>query len=86
VKVGPTFPARFVGDVDVARQPKLGPFRPPNLGFEWHGETPTVSGALYTQDYRWVIYVGPENRGIREVTGYYDTGRVNALFQGSGKI
>jgi uncharacterized protein len=53
---------------------------------EWHGETPTVSGVLYTQDYCWIIGVGPDNRDIREVTGYYDTARVNALFHGSGKI
>ena len=47
---------------------------------EWHGETPTVSGARYAQDYCWIIRAGPETRDIREVTGYYDTARVNDLF------
>jgi len=47
---------------------------------EWHGETPTVSGVLYAQDYCWVIRVGPGSRDIREVTGYYDTMVVAALF------
>lgn len=47
---------------------------------EWHGETPTKSGALYAQDYCWLIRVGSECRDIREVTGYFDTARVDALF------
>ena len=47
---------------------------------EWHGETPTVSGVPYAQDYCWVIRVGRQNRESREVTGYYDTLVVDALF------
>ncbi|MGH6937707.1 nuclear transport factor 2 family protein [Hypericibacter sp.] len=46
----------------------------------WHSETPTVSGVLYAQEYCWVIRIGPDNRDIREVTGYYGTMIVNALF------
>jgi ketosteroid isomerase-like protein len=47
---------------------------------EWEGETPTVSGVLYTQDYCWVIRVSEDNNSIAEVTGYYDTERISALF------
>ncbi|MFO1057529.1 MAG: nuclear transport factor 2 family protein [Dongiaceae bacterium] len=47
---------------------------------EWHGETPTVSGPLYAQDYCWVLKVAAQGETIVEVTGYYDTARVGALF------
>jgi len=33
-----------------------------------------------TQDYCWIIRVGREGRDIQEVTGYYDTMLVGALF------
>ncbi|MDB5389292.1 MAG: snoaL-like protein [Planctomycetaceae bacterium] len=44
---------------------------------EWHGETPTVSGTLYSQDYCWVLHV--EGHTIREVVGYFDTALVTHL-------
>lgn len=45
---------------------------------EWHGETPLLTGGLYVNDYCWVIRVA--NRKLTEVTGYFDTAAVNALF------
>jgi ketosteroid isomerase-like protein len=51
---------------------------------EWHGETPTVAGPLYAQDYCWVLRVAPGTGEITEVTGYYDTARVEALLAPAG--
>lgn len=46
---------------------------------EWHGETPTKSSD-YAQDYCWLIRVHEDGKAITEVTGYFDTARVAALF------
>ena len=46
---------------------------------EWHGETPTVSGSMYKQDYCWLIRVRADGEAIQEVTGYFDTALVNVL-------
>lgn len=46
---------------------------------EWHGETPTKRGP-YVQDYCWLIKVNEAGDAIIEVTGYFDTARVEALF------
>lgn len=48
------------------------------VAVEWHGETPLVAGGVYVNDYCWVIRT-KENK-IVEVTGYFDTASVNALF------
>jgi len=45
---------------------------------EWHGETPLSKGGAYVNDYCWVLRVKDEK--IVEVTGYFDTASVNALF------
>jgi ketosteroid isomerase-like protein len=45
---------------------------------EWHGETPLAAGGMYVNDYCWVIRV--QDGRIVEVTGYFDTASVNALF------
>lgn len=45
---------------------------------EWHCETPLVKGGVYTNDYCWVVRV--EEGKLAEVTGYFDTAAVNALF------
>lgn len=45
---------------------------------EWRGETPLAKGGVYANDYCWVIRV---NGGkLTEVTGYFDTAAVDALF------
>lgn len=49
---------------------------------EWHGETPTVSSGLYAQDYCWIIRVREDGKAIAEVTGYFDTARVENLLSG----
>jgi ketosteroid isomerase-like protein len=49
------------------------------VAVEWHGETPTVSGVPYAQDYCWVIRVSEEGSAIREVAGYFDTALVQKL-------
>ena len=45
---------------------------------EWYGETPLAKGGVYTNDYCWVVRVKGEK--VAEVTGYFDTAAVNALF------
>ncbi len=45
---------------------------------EWHGETPLLAGGVYINDYCWVIRA-KDNKMV-EVTGYFDTASVNALF------
>jgi ketosteroid isomerase-like protein len=45
---------------------------------EWRGEMPLLTGGLYVNDYCWVIRVA--NGKLTEVTGYFDTAAVNALF------
>ncbi|MGB7436031.1 MAG: nuclear transport factor 2 family protein [Candidatus Acidiferrum sp.] len=45
---------------------------------EWHGETPLAKGGVYMNDYCWVVRVKGEK--LAEVTGYFDTAAVNALF------
>ena len=45
---------------------------------EWQGETPLAKGGVYTNDYCWVVCVKGEK--LAEVTGYFDTAAVNALF------
>ena len=45
---------------------------------EWHGETLLAKGGGYSNDYCWVVRVQGEK--IAEVTGYFDTAAVNALF------
>jgi uncharacterized protein len=45
---------------------------------EWHGETPLAKGGVYKNDYCWVVRV--EGGKLAEVTGYFDTAAVNALF------
>jgi len=45
---------------------------------EWQGETPLVSGGVYANDYCWVVRVVDQK--LAEVTGYFDTAAVNALF------
>jgi ketosteroid isomerase-like protein len=45
---------------------------------EWHGETPLAKGGFYINDYCWVVRV--EEGKLAEVTGYFDTAAVNALF------
>ncbi len=45
---------------------------------EWHGETPLLKGGIYVNDYCWVIRAKDDK--IVEVTGYFDTASVNALF------
>jgi uncharacterized protein len=45
---------------------------------EWHGETPLAKGGVYANDYCWIVRA---NGGkLTEVTGYFDTAVVNALF------
>jgi uncharacterized protein len=46
---------------------------------EWHGETPLAKGGVYANDYCWVVRVKEGKLG--EVTGYFDTAAVNALFE-----
>ena len=60
---------RILGDGDTA-------------AVEWHGETPTVSAGLYSQDYCWLIRVREDGKAISEVTGYFDTALVDALLSG----
>jgi len=45
---------------------------------EWHGETPLASGGGYANDYCWVVRVAGDK--LVEVTGYFDTAAVQALF------
>lgn len=45
---------------------------------QWHGETPLAKGGVYANDYCWVVRVTAEK--LTEVTGYFDTAAVNALF------
>lgn len=45
---------------------------------EWHGETPLAKGGVYANDYCWVVRV--KDRKLAEITGYFDTAAVNALF------
>ena len=45
---------------------------------EWHGETPLAKGGVYKNDYCWVVRVKAGK--LAEVTGYFDTAAVNALF------
>ena len=45
---------------------------------EWHGETPLAKGGVYANDYCWVVRVKAGK--LAEVTGYFDTAAVNALF------
>jgi uncharacterized protein len=45
---------------------------------EWHGETPLAKGGVYANDYCWVIRVTSDK--LTEVTGYFDTAAVQALF------
>ncbi len=45
---------------------------------EWHGETPLAAGGTYINDYCWAIRV--KDGKVVEVTGYFDTASVNALF------
>jgi len=47
---------------------------------EWHGETPLANGGVYPNDYCWVVRVKGDK--LAEVTGYFDTAAVNALFGG----
>jgi len=44
----------------------------------WHGETPLAKGGVYANEYCWVIRVADGK--LIEVTGYFDTAVVNALF------
>jgi uncharacterized protein len=53
---------------------------------EWHGRTPTRDRELYAQDYCWIIRVSDDCRTIREITGYFDTDRVNKLLAPSGPL
>ena len=46
---------------------------------EWHGETPLANGGVYANDYCWVVRVSGGR--LTEVTGYFDTAAVNALFR-----
>jgi hypothetical protein len=48
------------------------------VAVEWHGETPLANGGVYANDYCWIIRVTGEK--LTEVTGYFDTAAVNALF------
>ena len=50
------------------------------VAVEWHGETPTTTGFHYSMNYCWLIRVREDGKAIQEVTGYYDTAMVNALF------
>lgn len=45
---------------------------------EWHGDTPLAKGGVYANDYCWVVRVAGDK--LTEVTGYFDTAAVNALF------
>ena len=45
---------------------------------EWHGETPLAKGGVYVNDYCWVVRVAGDK--LTEVTGYFDTAAVQALF------
>ena len=45
---------------------------------EWHGETPLARGGVYANDYCWVVRVAGDK--LVEVTGYFDTAAVQALF------
>ena len=45
---------------------------------EWHGETPLAKGGVYANDYCWVVRVAGDK--LTEVTGYFDTAAVQALF------
>jgi len=45
---------------------------------EWRGETPLANGGVYPNDYCWVVRV--KDGKLAEVTGYFDTAAVNALF------
>jgi len=45
---------------------------------EWHGETPLARGGIYANDYCWVVRVAGGK--LVDVTGYFDTAVVNALF------
>lgn len=46
---------------------------------EWHGETPLARGGVYANDYCWVVQVAGDK--LVEVTGYFDTAAVQALFR-----
>ena len=50
-----------------------------SMAVEWHGETPTASGSIYSQDYCWIIRVSEDKHAIQEVTGYFDTALVDRL-------
>lgn len=45
---------------------------------QWHGETPLAKGGVYANEYCWVVRVAAGK--LVEVTGYFDTAVVNALF------
>jgi len=45
---------------------------------EWHGETPLAKGRVYANDYCWMVRVAANK--LIEVTGYFDTAAVQALF------
>lgn len=49
---------------------------------EWRGETPTLAGPDYVNDYCWIIRVSPDATSIQEVVGYFDTARVERLLAG----
>src|ERR1700689_2498534 len=38
------------------------------VAVEWHGETPTASGSICSQDYRWLIRVREDGQAIQEAT------------------
>lgn len=46
---------------------------------EWHGDTPLADGGIYSNDYCWVVRVA--GNMLIEVTGYFDTAAVQALFK-----
>jgi len=48
------------------------------VAVEWHGETPLANGGVYANEYCWIVRV--EGDKLAEVTGYFDTAAVNALF------
>jgi len=45
---------------------------------EWHGETPLLKGGCYVNDYCWIIRMAGGK--LAEMTGYFDTAAVDALF------
>jgi uncharacterized protein len=48
------------------------------VAVQWHGETPLAKGGIYANEYCWIIRVAGDK--LVEVTGYFDTAVVNALF------